>query len=269
MRKTALALLSVLALASCSHPAPPAGRWEGTYESSDTMIAARLEIEPDGQVRVSAPDLLDIGPDGRDAMHEKLASDLAAAWDSVAPRPMDFDGETFPQARRHRASDGLEGERQEDVADRLSRHAPVDKHPHARSRRFQRQPVGVVRGLLQSSIPVMLRCTAKRCLEARTVAMSSFEARLRRAPQDDAEGRCNRSSLPDLDRIHAVRIEGEVAFDLRHRRIGMLISPHRIRRAGKAVIGAIAFVGAIGRVLSLRMSTDMSASLRGMYCTGG
>jgi hypothetical protein len=25
----------------------------------------------------------------------------------------------------------------------------------------------------------MLRCTAKRCLEARTVAMSSFEARLR------------------------------------------------------------------------------------------
>ena len=95
MRKTALALLSVLALLSCSHPTPPTGRWEGTYESSDTMIAARLEIEPGGQVRVSAPDLLDIGADGRDAAREKLASDLAAAWDSVAPRPMDFDGETF------------------------------------------------------------------------------------------------------------------------------------------------------------------------------
>ncbi len=95
MRKTALALLSVLALASCSHPAPPAGRWEGTYESNDAMIAARLEIEPDGQVRVSAPDLLDIGPDERDAAREKLGSDLAAAWDGVAPRPMDFDGETF------------------------------------------------------------------------------------------------------------------------------------------------------------------------------
>jgi len=39
----------------------------------------------------------------------------------------------------------------------------------------------------QRSALVMLRCTAKRCLEARTVAMSSFEARLRRAPQDDDE----------------------------------------------------------------------------------
>jgi len=95
MRKTALALLSVLALAACSHPAPPTGRWEGTYESGDTMIAARLEIEPDGQVRVSAPDLLDIGPDERDAAREKLSSDLEAAWDSVTPRPMDFDGENF------------------------------------------------------------------------------------------------------------------------------------------------------------------------------
>jgi hypothetical protein len=95
MRKIALALLSVLALAACSHPAPPTGRWEGTYESSDVTIAARLEIEADGQVRVSAPDLLDIAPGDRDAAREKLGSDLAGAWDSVAPRPMDFDGETF------------------------------------------------------------------------------------------------------------------------------------------------------------------------------
>jgi hypothetical protein len=58
-------------------------------------IAARLEIEADGQVRVSAPDLLDIAPGDRDAAREKLGSDLAGAWDSVVPRPMDFDGETF------------------------------------------------------------------------------------------------------------------------------------------------------------------------------
>jgi len=88
MRKTALALLSVLALAACSHPAPPTGHWEGTYESSGVMIAARLEIEPDGQVRVSAPG-------DRDAAREKLGSDLEAAWDGVTPRPMDFDGENF------------------------------------------------------------------------------------------------------------------------------------------------------------------------------
>jgi len=95
MRRFVFAALSVLALAGCSHPAPPQGRWEGTYESDDTMLAARLEIEPDGQVRVSAPDLLDVGPDDRDAARERLASDLAAAWDQVAPRKMDFDGETF------------------------------------------------------------------------------------------------------------------------------------------------------------------------------
>ena len=93
MRRFALAM--ALALTCCSHPAPPQGRWEGTYESDDTMLAARLEIEADGQVRVSAPDLLDVAPDDRDAAREKLAADLAGGWDQVAPRKMDFDGETF------------------------------------------------------------------------------------------------------------------------------------------------------------------------------
>ena len=55
MRKLAFVLVTALALLSCSHPAPPVGRWEGTYESDDVMVAARLEIGSDGQVRVSAP----------------------------------------------------------------------------------------------------------------------------------------------------------------------------------------------------------------------
>ncbi|HWA89353.1 MAG TPA: hypothetical protein VG889_04920 [Rhizomicrobium sp.] len=93
MRRFVLAL--ALALAACSHPAPPQGRWEGAYESGDTMIAARLEIEPDGQVRVSAPNILDAQAQDREAAQEKLASDLAAGWDQVLPRAMDFDGETF------------------------------------------------------------------------------------------------------------------------------------------------------------------------------
>jgi hypothetical protein len=94
MRRFALAAL--LALAACSHPVPPQGRWEGTLDSADMLIAARLEIEADGQVRVSAPDLLDVGPDqDRDAARRKLASDLAGDWDNVQPRAMEFDGETF------------------------------------------------------------------------------------------------------------------------------------------------------------------------------
>jgi hypothetical protein len=98
MRKIAFVLATALALLSCSHPAPPRGRWQGTYESADTMIAVRLEIGSDGLVRVSAPNLGDIGaasPDDRAQMREKLASDLAAGWESVDSRVMDFDGSTF------------------------------------------------------------------------------------------------------------------------------------------------------------------------------
>ena len=98
MRKIVLAVLTAVALFSCSHPAPPKGRWEGVFETGDTMIAARLEVEDDGQVRVSAPDLLDIGSasdEDRPAMRQKLAADLDAGWGDVATRPMDFDGENF------------------------------------------------------------------------------------------------------------------------------------------------------------------------------
>lgn len=98
MRTVFALAFSALVLASCSKPAPPQGRWEGTYESVDTLIVARVEIEPNGDVRVSAPDLLDAGDlnaDDRTAARQKLADGLAADWDGVAPRPFDFDGTTF------------------------------------------------------------------------------------------------------------------------------------------------------------------------------
>jgi hypothetical protein len=94
MRKIALAI-ALLGLTACTHPAPPQGRWEGTYDSGGTLIAARLEIEADGLVRVSAPNISDVAPDDADAARAKLASDLDAGWESVQPRAMDFDGETF------------------------------------------------------------------------------------------------------------------------------------------------------------------------------
>jgi hypothetical protein len=97
MRYPALAFLAALALFACSRTAPPTGKWEGTYETDDTMIAARLEIAPDGLVKVSAPDLLGLSgsQDDREALRERLAGDLIAGWSEVAPRKMDFDGETF------------------------------------------------------------------------------------------------------------------------------------------------------------------------------
>jgi hypothetical protein len=90
-------LLALLALAACSKPAPPVGKWEGATAIGDTMVAARVEIGKDGLVRVSAPDITNaIGPESRLArLREQLAADLANAWDGVAPRRFDFDGKTF------------------------------------------------------------------------------------------------------------------------------------------------------------------------------
>ncbi len=95
MRKIALAFLALLTLAACSRPTPPAGRWEGTFESGDIVLAARLEIGSDGQVRVSAPDLEGVAGSERDSARNRVASDLASGWESVTPRAMEFDGENF------------------------------------------------------------------------------------------------------------------------------------------------------------------------------
>ena len=98
MRPAFLILASALFLAACSKPAPPQGRWEGGYTGSGAMVAARVEVEADGQVRVSAPDITNLDtakPEILQQDRDKLAADLAAAWDGVAPRPFDFDGTTF------------------------------------------------------------------------------------------------------------------------------------------------------------------------------
>jgi hypothetical protein len=97
-----LAVIAVLAqilalLAACSKPAPPVGKWEGATSIGGTMVAARVEIGRDGKVRISAPDITNaIGPESRLArLRERLAADLANAWDDVAPRAFDFDGKIF------------------------------------------------------------------------------------------------------------------------------------------------------------------------------
>jgi hypothetical protein len=100
MRATIIAFVIGCALfaAGCSRPHPPEGRWEGVYESADTLVAARVEIGTDGRVKVSAPDLLGVetaNEEARMGMRERLAGELAAAWDEVVPRKMDFDGATF------------------------------------------------------------------------------------------------------------------------------------------------------------------------------
>lgn len=100
MRTIAILLLTGLAaLTACSSsPKPPTGRWIGNYESEAVMVDARLEILPNGTVRVSAPDFLNIGEkseEQRSAMRVRLATQLAKTWIQVGARKMDFDGRVF------------------------------------------------------------------------------------------------------------------------------------------------------------------------------
>ena len=98
MGRLAALLVAVLVLGACTKPASPVGRWEGTYEQSGTFIAARLELAPGGQARISAPDVTDTSIESdsdRAAMRQNMADRLAGAWGDVAPRPLDFDGATF------------------------------------------------------------------------------------------------------------------------------------------------------------------------------
>lgn len=93
----ALACLAVVS--ACSHSAtPPAGRWQGVYDTADTIIAARVEITAKGDIYMSAPDALDVSgssPEDRAAIRQKLADGLEESWGTVVPRQMDFDGKTF------------------------------------------------------------------------------------------------------------------------------------------------------------------------------
>jgi hypothetical protein len=93
----AAALAAFLMLAACSKPTPPVGKWEGGYESGGIVVAARVEILPGGQVKVSAPDITYI-TGSREQINElrsRLSSGLTNGWDEVAPRSFDFDGTTF------------------------------------------------------------------------------------------------------------------------------------------------------------------------------
>jgi hypothetical protein len=98
-RLVAASALLCLLLAACADPRPPTGRWEGLYEDAGVIIAARLEIAPNGQVRVSAPNAIigdsPISPAERAGLVQQLQTRLAASWPAVEPLPLEFDGHVF------------------------------------------------------------------------------------------------------------------------------------------------------------------------------
>jgi hypothetical protein len=91
-------VLCLLVVAGCSKPQPPVGKWEGGYDADGTIVVARVEIEANGQVRISAPDITNLKGATADQMameRSRLAAELVHAWDGVEPRRLEFDGKTF------------------------------------------------------------------------------------------------------------------------------------------------------------------------------
>jgi hypothetical protein len=90
-------LCLLLAVAACSKPSPPVGKWEGGYEGGGDLVAARVEILANGEVKIMAPDYTNaVGPREQiNQMRAQLAAGLANGWSEVAPRHFDFDGKTF------------------------------------------------------------------------------------------------------------------------------------------------------------------------------
>jgi hypothetical protein len=85
-------------LLACSKTPPPAGRWEGTYDAADVIVAVRLEIDAKGNIYLSAPDAMNfpaVSEDERSAMHQRLAQGLASGWSDVTSRSYEFDGQIF------------------------------------------------------------------------------------------------------------------------------------------------------------------------------
>jgi hypothetical protein len=98
LRATLAAALCLAAAFACTRTPAPGGRWEGAYESRDTMVLTRLEIDPKGDIYLSAPDATDIGNASeadRAAIRQRLADGLSVAWGDAQPRQYDFDGRVF------------------------------------------------------------------------------------------------------------------------------------------------------------------------------
>jgi hypothetical protein len=95
------AVLAILCacLSACTDARPPTGRWEGIYEDSGVIIAARLEIADNGKIRVSAPNAITsegpLSPADRANIVQQLQSRLAMSWPAVEPLPLEFDGHVF------------------------------------------------------------------------------------------------------------------------------------------------------------------------------
>jgi hypothetical protein len=94
---TAFLGMSILLLTACSSDPAPVGRWEGYHESSDWIVAVRLQVEPGNMIRATA---LSVDVSGTSASeHARNARTIKRAlpvqWETATRGEIDFRSNTL------------------------------------------------------------------------------------------------------------------------------------------------------------------------------
>lgn len=87
-------LLLALALGACGRAEAPPGRWEGFGESANWLIAVRLEVHSDNEIKASA---LSAGVEGatlpqRMALEQELKASMLKQWSEAPKAQVSFKG---------------------------------------------------------------------------------------------------------------------------------------------------------------------------------
>jgi hypothetical protein len=96
-QRFALILLTLIGLAACRESDGLKGRWEGYSESQDWLIAARLELQKDGEMRASALSALvsDADLPRRHQLEDELRRGIKDQWTAVTKTDIEFKGNTI------------------------------------------------------------------------------------------------------------------------------------------------------------------------------
>lgn len=90
----------LLLVASCSNSDAPAGRWEGFIDSSDWIIAVRLEVQSGNNIRASA---LSANVEGMTLLNRfetarQLKTAMRVQWPQASHGEVDFHDNTMTRA---------------------------------------------------------------------------------------------------------------------------------------------------------------------------
>lgn len=96
-----LVILATLSLASCGESEAPIGRWEGFSESQNWLIAVRLEMQKNNEMKASALSAFvgDVELPQRHAFETELRDGMKSQWKDVTRTDVAFHANTITQKK--------------------------------------------------------------------------------------------------------------------------------------------------------------------------